>query len=54
MKFILILHLAPDHESSLPQILQTQTTMPVAHVNEIYKLEQVCRKTIRMGGEGSI
>lgn len=39
MAFVVILHLAPDHESSLPQILQAQTTMPVVQVNEKHKVE---------------
>ncbi len=39
MAFVVILHLAPNHESSLPQILQTQTTMPVVQVNETHKVE---------------
>ena len=39
MAFVVILHLAPDHESSLPQILQAQTAMPVTQVNETYKVE---------------
>ncbi len=39
MSFVVILHLSPQHESSLPQILQAQTTMPVVQVTETHKVE---------------
>ncbi len=39
MAFVVILHLSPQHESSLPQILQAQTMMPVVQVKETYKVE---------------
>lgn len=39
MAFVVILHLSPQHESSLPQILQAQTTMPVVQVRETHRVE---------------
>lgn len=38
MAFVVILHLSPDHESNLAQILQAQTTMPVVQVNKVYEV----------------
>src|SRR6187397_1926876 len=32
MVFVVIMHLSPEHESSLAQVLQTRTAMPVAQV----------------------
>jgi two-component system CheB/CheR fusion protein len=34
MGFVVVLHLSPDHESSLPSILATTTSMPVLPVKE--------------------
>jgi two-component system CheB/CheR fusion protein len=34
MAFVVVLHLAPDHQSNLAEILQQATTMPVVQVNE--------------------
>lgn len=34
MAYVVILHLSPDHDSSLAHVLQTTTKMPVTQVNE--------------------
>ena len=34
MAFVVIQHLSPQHESNLPALLQSQTTVPVTQVNE--------------------
>ncbi len=39
MAFVVILHLSQEHESSLAEILQTQTTMPVKQVTKTVKVE---------------
>ena len=39
MAFVVILHLSPKHESSLAEILQNQTTLPVTQVTETVKVE---------------
>lgn len=39
MAFVVILHLSPEHESSLAQILQTRTEMKVMQVTETVKVE---------------
>lgn len=39
MAYVVILHLSPDHESRLAQVLQTVTKMPVVQVNEKVKIE---------------
>jgi two-component system CheB/CheR fusion protein len=39
MAFVVILHLAPQYESNLDQVLQTQTTMPVIQVNASVEVE---------------
>ena len=39
MAFVVILHLSPEHESQLPAILQTHTTMPVIQIQETVKVE---------------
>ncbi|HEX9960479.1 MAG TPA: CheR family methyltransferase, partial [Pyrinomonadaceae bacterium] len=39
MAFVVILHLSPEHESSLAQIIQTRTSMRVTQVNETHKVE---------------
>ena len=39
MAFVVILHLSPEHESQLPEILQTNTKMPVVQVQETVKIE---------------
>lgn len=40
MAFVVVLHLSPDHESSIAEILQTRTQMPVTQVTETVKIEQ--------------
>ena len=45
--FVVVLHLAPEHESSLPAILQQCTTMPVLQVHD---RQRVGRD--RTGGRG--
>ncbi|HJU12183.1 MAG TPA: chemotaxis protein CheB, partial [Candidatus Binataceae bacterium] len=37
--FVVIQHLSPQHESSLPNLIQTQTSVPVTQVNEDIKIE---------------
>src|SRR5215216_5473786 len=37
--YVVILHLSPDHDSRLAQVLQTTTKMPVKQVNEKIKVE---------------
>jgi two-component system, chemotaxis family, CheB/CheR fusion protein len=39
MAFVVVMHLSPDHQSSLPMILQQRTTMPVLMVTEGMSLE---------------
>lgn len=39
MAFVVILHLSPEHESNLKQIIAAQTTMPVTIVSETHKVE---------------
>lgn len=39
MAFAVVLHLSPEHESNLAQILQAHTVMPVIQVNETHKVE---------------
>ena len=38
MAFVVIMHLSPDHESNLAQILQNRTAMPVVQVTEPTKV----------------
>jgi two-component system, chemotaxis family, CheB/CheR fusion protein len=37
--YVVILHLSPDHDSKLAEVLQTSTTMPVTQVQETVALE---------------
>jgi two-component system CheB/CheR fusion protein len=37
--YVVILHLSPQHESNLAQLLQVQTTIPVTQVNETVRVE---------------
>jgi two-component system, chemotaxis family, CheB/CheR fusion protein len=39
MAFVVILHLSPEHESQLPEVLQPSTRMPVIQVKETVKVE---------------
>jgi two-component system CheB/CheR fusion protein len=39
MAFVVILHLSPEHESSLAEIIQAQTAMPVVKVTETHQVE---------------
>ena len=39
MAFVVILHLSPEHDSNLTEIIQTQTAMPVEVVNKTKKVE---------------
>ena len=39
MAYVVILHLSPDHDSKLAQVLQSTTKMPVTQVNEKVKVE---------------
>jgi two-component system CheB/CheR fusion protein len=40
MAFVVVLHLSPVHESSIAQILQTKTKMPVSQVSETVAIEK--------------
>jgi two-component system CheB/CheR fusion protein len=40
MAFVVILHLSPEHESSLTEIIQARTAMPVTLVTETHKVER--------------
>src|SRR5262245_38656031 len=37
--YVVILHLSPDHDSKLAQVLQTTTKMPVIQVNQKVKVK---------------
>jgi two-component system, chemotaxis family, CheB/CheR fusion protein len=37
--YVVILHLSPHHESSLPELIQAQTSLPVIQVNQTVKVE---------------
>ncbi len=37
--FVVVMHLSPEHESTLPEILQRCTTMPVVQANESVSVE---------------
>lgn len=39
MAFVVVTHMAPDHESRLPEILQTHTEMPVHQVQALVAVE---------------
>ncbi len=39
MAYVVILHLSPEHESKLPEILQVSARIPVSQVNEPVKIE---------------
>ncbi|MGH7987441.1 MAG: chemotaxis protein CheB, partial [Candidatus Binataceae bacterium] len=39
MAFVVILHLSPQHESSLPALIQSQTLIPVTQVTEAVAIE---------------
>ncbi len=39
LAFVVVMHLAPDHESNLAAILQQKTAMPVVQVNETVKVQ---------------
>jgi two-component system, chemotaxis family, CheB/CheR fusion protein len=39
MAFVVILHLSPEHESNLPEIIQSRTAMPVTLVSETHEVE---------------
>jgi two-component system, chemotaxis family, CheB/CheR fusion protein len=39
MAYVVILHLSPQHESNLPELLQHRTMLPVMQVNEPVKVE---------------
>jgi two-component system, chemotaxis family, CheB/CheR fusion protein len=39
MAFVVVIHLSPEHESKLAEILQRETTMPVAQVASTEKVE---------------
>src|SRR5687767_3230643 len=37
--YVVILHLSPDHDSKLAEVLQTSTTMPVRQVTDTVSIE---------------
>ncbi len=39
LAFVVVMHLSPDHESSLAQVIQQKTTMPVTQVNETVEVQ---------------
>src|SRR3712207_5962816 len=39
MAYVVILHLSPEHESRLAEVLQTATTIPVLQVREPVRVE---------------
>ena len=39
MAYVVILHLSPQHQSNLPELLQNRTMLPVTQVNEPVKVE---------------
>lgn len=39
LAYVVVLHLAPDHESLLPELLQRQSAMPVHVAEDVVKLE---------------
>jgi two-component system CheB/CheR fusion protein len=39
MAYVVILHLSPQHESNLPELLQNRTMLPVTQVNQPVKVE---------------
>jgi len=39
LAFVVIVHLSPDHESSLATLLQSSTSMPVVQVRDTVKVE---------------
>ena len=38
LAFVVVMHLSPEHESQLPNVLQQKTRMPVTQVNEPVKV----------------
>jgi PAS domain S-box-containing protein len=49
LAFVVILHLSPEHESALPQVLQRSTSMHVVQVNAAAKLKPNCVYVIPPG-----
>src|SRR3954467_10881180 len=39
LAFVVVMHLSPDHESSLANVLQQKTSMPVTQVTKAVKVE---------------
>src|ERR1700761_6098189 len=40
MAFVVVMHLSPDHESGLPNILQQRTSMPVMQVTDRVQVQR--------------
>src|SRR5437899_5081153 len=40
MAYVVVLHLSPQHESNLPEVLQNRTSIPVTQVTEGVKVER--------------
>ena len=49
MAFVVILHLAPDHESTLPEVLARSTSMPVARADDGQEVKVNCVYVIPPG-----
>lgn len=49
MVFVVVLHLSPTHESTLPQLLSRVTTMPVVQASDGQKVEPNCVYVIPPG-----
>jgi two-component system CheB/CheR fusion protein len=49
MAFVVILHLSPDHESTLPAVIQRVTTMPTAQVVDTVRVKPNCIYVISPG-----
>jgi len=49
MAFVVILHLSPDHESTLPAVLQRATSMPAVQVLDTVRVKPNCIYVIPPG-----
>ena len=49
LAFVVVLHLSPEHESSLATLLQNVTAMPVFQVSETVKVQANCVYVIPPG-----
>ena len=49
MAFVVVLHLSPDHESTLAEVLQQSTPMPVVQVRDKEPVKPNCVYVIPPG-----